>query len=236
MSMNPYQGLPFEKAHPLMRAAAIEALRLDPTLAEAHVARGWVHAREFEWAEAERAFRRAIGLNPRAHSQLHELLLCDALAARAHGRGRAAAPRGRANQSARRAAAIRAGTCADQRQTRHRTRSPSSSPCGAPTPTCCSSKLYWARALMLAGRTDEALPLLERRRSRLVDPGGATASVGGVGRMSGSGAAQTRRSSHKSTISCRCVAPSSTGRSETPIGCSAASRKCASANHSASAI
>ena len=91
MSMNPYQGLPFEKAHPLMRAAAIEALRLDPMLAEAHIARGWVHAREFEWAEAERAFRRAIELNRGLIISYTSFSLRDAAAARARGRGRAAA-------------------------------------------------------------------------------------------------------------------------------------------------
>ena len=64
LSLSPYQGVPFEKAHTVMRTAAVEAVRLDPLLAEAQAARGWVHAREFEWVEAERAFRRAIELNP----------------------------------------------------------------------------------------------------------------------------------------------------------------------------
>ena len=56
LSMTLYQGVPFEKAHAAMRAAATEAVRLDPMLADAHAAQGWVHAREFRWGEAERGF------------------------------------------------------------------------------------------------------------------------------------------------------------------------------------
>ena len=86
LSMSPYQSkVPFEKAHAVMRSAAIEAVRLDPMLAEAHAARGWVHAAEFEWVEAERAFRRAIDLNPRAHLQLYQLHVLHAATARARG-------------------------------------------------------------------------------------------------------------------------------------------------------
>jgi serine/threonine-protein kinase len=60
----PFQGLPFEKAYPIMRSAAGKALELDPLLPEAHAAMGWVYAYEREWANAEKAFQQSIRLNP----------------------------------------------------------------------------------------------------------------------------------------------------------------------------
>jgi TolB-like protein len=47
-----------------LRDAARRALDLDPLLPEAHAAMGWAHARDFEWAEAERAYARALELAP----------------------------------------------------------------------------------------------------------------------------------------------------------------------------
>jgi adenylate cyclase len=47
-----------------MRAAADDAIRLDPVLAEGHAALGLAHAREGEWQSAEQSFHRAIELNP----------------------------------------------------------------------------------------------------------------------------------------------------------------------------
>jgi TolB-like protein len=60
----PDRGIAFEKAYPIMRPAALEALRLDPTLAEAHAAMGWVHAFDRDWVNAEKAFQESIRLNP----------------------------------------------------------------------------------------------------------------------------------------------------------------------------
>lgn len=60
----PYRGISFDRAYPVMRAEAADALRLDPLLAEAHVAMGWVFAYEHDWANADEAFRRALALNP----------------------------------------------------------------------------------------------------------------------------------------------------------------------------
>ena len=60
----PYRGIPLEAAYPIMQPAAIKALQLDPLLAEAHAAMGWVYSYERDWANAETAFRRAIDLNP----------------------------------------------------------------------------------------------------------------------------------------------------------------------------
>jgi serine/threonine protein kinase/tetratricopeptide (TPR) repeat protein len=49
---------------PRAAAEAIRALQIDPYSAEAHAALGYVRHYEWQWAEAEREFRRAIELNP----------------------------------------------------------------------------------------------------------------------------------------------------------------------------
>ena len=63
---------------PQAKAAALRALELDGSLAEAHSALGWYLASyEYDWAGGEREFRRAIELNPKyatAHQWLGELL------------------------------------------------------------------------------------------------------------------------------------------------------------------
>ena len=62
-----------------MRAAAQKALQLDPLLAEAHDALGLVYARDGQWEQSEKSFRRALELDPnRSMSGQHftmELLL-----------------------------------------------------------------------------------------------------------------------------------------------------------------
>ena len=62
------QSVQFPREHPgdellNMRAAANRAIELDPLLAEAHAARGLVKARDMEWLEAERSFKRAIEID-----------------------------------------------------------------------------------------------------------------------------------------------------------------------------
>lgn len=57
-------GMSPDEAVALMRPAAQTALGLDPLLAEAHAAVGFLHSREHAWDEADRAFLRAIELNP----------------------------------------------------------------------------------------------------------------------------------------------------------------------------
>ena len=47
-----------------MRAAAEKAVGLDPLLAEAHDALGMVHARDAQWEQSDRSFRRAIEIDP----------------------------------------------------------------------------------------------------------------------------------------------------------------------------
>ncbi len=47
------------------KAAAVKALEIDPTLAEAHASLGSIYAWfEYDWPAAEREFRQSIGLNP----------------------------------------------------------------------------------------------------------------------------------------------------------------------------
>jgi serine/threonine-protein kinase len=53
-----------EMALPIIRAAADQALRLDPLLADAEAARGMVLSSQFDWTGAEQAFQRAIELSP----------------------------------------------------------------------------------------------------------------------------------------------------------------------------
>jgi Flp pilus assembly protein TadD len=48
-----------------MRAAVEKAIQLDPLLAEAHDALALAYARDGQWDEAEKSFRRAIELEPR---------------------------------------------------------------------------------------------------------------------------------------------------------------------------
>lgn len=63
---------------PRARAAALKALQLDDTLAEAHASLGFVtESAEWDWPSAEKEFRRAIELNPSyatAHQWYAELL------------------------------------------------------------------------------------------------------------------------------------------------------------------
>ncbi len=57
---------PVERASEMSKgwAAAAKAIQLDPLLAEAHDALGMMRAREAQWEQAERSFRRAVELAP----------------------------------------------------------------------------------------------------------------------------------------------------------------------------
>jgi tetratricopeptide (TPR) repeat protein len=71
---------PVERAAEISKgwAAAEKAIQLDPLLAEAHDALGMMHAREVQWEEAERSFRRAIELaagDPLWHNHFANFLL-----------------------------------------------------------------------------------------------------------------------------------------------------------------
>jgi serine/threonine protein kinase/Tfp pilus assembly protein PilF len=56
--------LPPSDSFPKAKAAAMKALELDDTLAEAHVALGYAAFFDWDWPSAEREFKRAIELNP----------------------------------------------------------------------------------------------------------------------------------------------------------------------------
>jgi len=159
-------GMSPDEAIALMRPAAETALGLDPLLAEAHAAMGFLHSREHAWDEADRAFLRAIELNPAlthvyttyAFSTLlpmarfdeAEALLKDALrraplspiVLRDLAFGQINAGRfDEAIDSLRRALAL--------------------------DPSLPYSTLLLARALSFAGRLDDALPIWETRASEL---------------------------------------------------------------------
>jgi tetratricopeptide (TPR) repeat protein len=60
-----YSALLPREAFPVARAAAMKALELDDTLAEAHTSLAFVKCwYEWDWSGAEQAFKRAISLNP----------------------------------------------------------------------------------------------------------------------------------------------------------------------------
>ena len=60
-----YGDLPPAEAIPKAIAPAKQAVQLDPQLAEAHTSLGFCQLFNWDWAGAEREFRRAIALNPR---------------------------------------------------------------------------------------------------------------------------------------------------------------------------
>src|SRR5262249_25695632 len=63
--------LPDAEMMPKIKAAAMRALELDDTLAEAHTALAvYKTAYEWDWPGAERAYRRALELNP-GHAPTH---------------------------------------------------------------------------------------------------------------------------------------------------------------------
>ena len=57
-------GMHHVQALGLMRSAAEKSIELDPLLAEAHAAMGFLHSRDLAWDDAARSFERAIELNP----------------------------------------------------------------------------------------------------------------------------------------------------------------------------
>jgi TolB-like protein/DNA-binding winged helix-turn-helix (wHTH) protein/Tfp pilus assembly protein PilF len=79
--------MPIAASHPLGRAAALRALDLDDSLAEAHRALAAIIADHYwDWAEAERHFKRAIELGPNDATTLNFYsfyLACTARAAEA---------------------------------------------------------------------------------------------------------------------------------------------------------
>lgn len=73
-----WAGLPTKDTFPRAKAAAEKALSIDDQLAEAHTSLAYaIHTYEWDWAAAEREYRRAIELNPNyatAHQWYAEFL------------------------------------------------------------------------------------------------------------------------------------------------------------------
>lgn len=63
IAMRDYKVAGGPPADEAIREAAIKAVELDPTLADAHAAVGAVSADDWEWGRAEQAFRKAMELN-----------------------------------------------------------------------------------------------------------------------------------------------------------------------------
>jgi serine/threonine-protein kinase len=64
LSMFPLQTVSLANALVIMRSSTARALELDPRLAEAHAAMGWVLSRERDWRGAGESFEHAITLDP----------------------------------------------------------------------------------------------------------------------------------------------------------------------------
>ncbi len=66
-----YAGTPSYEAIPQAKAYAERAIAIDDQLAEAHASLGQVHRQSWQWAEAEREYKRAIELNPNYATTYH---------------------------------------------------------------------------------------------------------------------------------------------------------------------
>src|SRR2546421_3927444 len=63
--MSGYGGsMPLKDAHPKAKAAALKAVELDDSLAEAHTSLGLAKEAEWDWTGAEKEYTKAIELNP----------------------------------------------------------------------------------------------------------------------------------------------------------------------------
>lgn len=73
-----FLGLSVNESLPRAKAYAIKALEIDDSLGEAHATLGLIESRLWNWAEAEKAFKRSIELNPNyatAHQWYSRLLV-----------------------------------------------------------------------------------------------------------------------------------------------------------------
>ena len=69
--LNEYAGVPTSETAPQAKAYAERALSLDGQLAEAHSTLAMVNRQLWQWAEAEKEFKRAIELNPNYPTTYH---------------------------------------------------------------------------------------------------------------------------------------------------------------------
>jgi serine/threonine-protein kinase len=66
-----YAGAPSSEMVPQARSAALRALEIDASLAEAHASLGLIYYQSWQWGESERELKRAIELNPNYASAHH---------------------------------------------------------------------------------------------------------------------------------------------------------------------
>jgi TolB-like protein/Tfp pilus assembly protein PilF len=66
-----YGGTPISETLPQARTFAERAIAIDDQLAEAHTSMGAVNSKSWQWADAEREFKRAIELNPNYATSYH---------------------------------------------------------------------------------------------------------------------------------------------------------------------
>jgi tetratricopeptide (TPR) repeat protein len=157
----PDRGTSFDAAFPIMQRSAAMALRLDPLLAEAHAANGWVYAFERKWTAAAQSFEEAIRLDPartltytsysistlQSLGRYDEALRLLEVAAR-HD------PKSLPVQREIGQVLLFAGRFAEAAETLHRVR--------AADPDLAFVQTFLARALIFSGRVEEVLPLWEQ--------------------------------------------------------------------------
>ncbi len=66
-----YAGTPTSETRPQVKAYAERAIAIDDQLAEAHASLGQANKQAWQWAEAEREYKRAIELNPNYATAYH---------------------------------------------------------------------------------------------------------------------------------------------------------------------
>ncbi|HEY6345792.1 MAG TPA: hypothetical protein VIY49_30240 [Bryobacteraceae bacterium] len=64
--LNPWAVLSRDEEMQRMHSDVAKAIELDPLLAEAHAAQGMVQARDGQWEQSEKSFRRALELEPKS--------------------------------------------------------------------------------------------------------------------------------------------------------------------------
>jgi serine/threonine protein kinase/Flp pilus assembly protein TadD len=69
--LNEYSGVPTTAAAPQARVYAERAIAIDASLAEPHATLGTINRQLWQWAEAEKEFKRAIELNPNYATAYH---------------------------------------------------------------------------------------------------------------------------------------------------------------------
>ena len=109
----PSGSIPFVEAQSIIRPAAVKALELDPLLADAYEAMGWVHCARARLVERRDGFPAGHRSEPKSHPDIHQLFDFDAAATGKAGRRVAVPPRGAAKRSALLGGAARDWFCAD---------------------------------------------------------------------------------------------------------------------------